>query len=537
MNQWLLAALAGGVLCLSSFGAGDVSSVITGWLASALFMALWFTAQRPVLAFFVSGLVFQLSAFYWLPITVIEFGGLSVFLATFLFLLFSIFCALQFAITAYIAGALSRYFDKRSAMAFALAWFAVEYLFPSFFPWRLGYSQLSFSEFAATADLFGIYLISFLMLWWSGTVIRFCQGQEKSPRVAVPMLIASALCIGFIIRGHITNQGMAQHIANSDTVSFALVQGNISTQDKHDIEKRNDNLAIHKTLSQQALANGARLIVWPESASNTWIWEGYTDAARFDLDFTSPSDEPYALLTGSLSFTDLNDQAYESLLTEVGEGVKPDILRRLKRQYFNSVVLIEAGNINARYDKRVLMPITEYIPLIADYPALLKYLPVVSKFDKGTTSSVIPLTSLGNDDLMPKAGILICYEDLVPQLSLDAVSNGANILINVTNDAWFGNSFAPHQHNLLAAWRAVETRRFLLRTTNTGLTVIINPYGEFVDTLPLFEQGVLQGEAAILNHITTYTLVQDWPTKTIVAILFILALLSKIIKVPGSRLS
>jgi apolipoprotein N-acyltransferase len=110
-----------------------------------------------------------------------------------------------------------------------------------------------------------------------------------------------------------------------------------------------------------------------------------------------------------------------------------------------------------------------------------------------------------------KAAPLICYEDIMPELARRAVAEkGANLLVNLTNDAWFGPTVAPYQHARLSQLRSIETRRTLVRVTNTGLTTVINPRGEIVDELPIFKPGVLKASVEVMEGQTPYVKYGDW---------------------------
>jgi apolipoprotein N-acyltransferase len=172
---------------------------------------------------------------------------------------------------------------------------------------------------------------------------------------------------------------------------------------------------------------------------------------------------------------------------------------------FNTTFLIDAdGRVRGRYHKQVLLAFGEYIPF---EPILSKIpgMPPIGGIARGAGSVTLDLT--GGVQVAP----LICYEDIMPELARRFVNErGANLLVNFTNDAWFGNTIAPWQHARLSQWRAIETRRNLVRVTNTGATTIVSPKGEMLDALPVFSSGVLAAKVEIMEGETLYVKYGDW---------------------------
>ncbi|MGH7830608.1 MAG: apolipoprotein N-acyltransferase, partial [Candidatus Binatia bacterium] len=163
------------------------------------------------------------------------------------------------------------------------------------------------------------------------------------------------------------------------------------------------------------------------------------------------------------------------------------------------------GRIVNRYHKQALLAFGEYIP----FSGILSRLPGLNGLGNGFTPGDGPVTL----DLPEGARIapLICYEDLLPALSRKfAGEKSANLLVNLTNDAWYGRTVAPWQHARLAQWRAIETRRSLVRVTNTGITTVIDPRGAILEALPIFTPGVLKSEVELLEGETPYVRFGDW---------------------------
>jgi apolipoprotein N-acyltransferase len=173
---------------------------------------------------------------------------------------------------------------------------------------------------------------------------------------------------------------------------------------------------------------------------------------------------------------------------------------------YNSALLIDAdGRVHGRYHKQVLLAFGEYIPFAPVLSKVPGMPPIGEGFSRGVGPATLDLS--GGIKVAP----LICYEDIMPELARRFVGEkGANLLVNFTNDAWFGNTVAPWGHARLAQWRAIETRKNLVRVTNTGLTTVINPKGEMLETLPLFSPAVLTAKVEIMEGETLYVRYGDW---------------------------
>jgi apolipoprotein N-acyltransferase len=190
---------------------------------------------------------------------------------------------------------------------------------------------------------------------------------------------------------------------------------------------------------------------------------------------------------------------------------------------FNSAIAIDkAGDVLGIYHKRILMPFGEYIPFADRYPELKKLSPQTADFSVGDKLDPISIPLDSNTDAPEqelKVAPLICYEDLISGPTLEGARRGADILVNLTNDAWYGETAAPLQHHLIAQWRAIEARKTLIRSTNTGLTAIVDPLGQTVSQLPVFTADHLVYDAPILSISTVYSQLGDLPSWVLSALI------------------
>ena len=268
-------------------------------------------------------------------------------------------------------------------------------------------------------------------------------------------------------------------MAAAPQARVGLVQGNISIEQKGNRAYFDVNLERYGELSEP-IQDDLDLLVWPETVSQFWI----------------PADTP-SLDGKSHPFPGLRVPLYFG-------GLAYRITGPREADEFNAAFVIQPdGTVLGRYDKRILMPFGEFLPFAETFPWIRKLSPATAGFRAGTEAKVIDIPGA------LKVGALICYEDLVAGMPRATTHAGADVLVPILNDAWYGNSPAPHQHQALALWRTVETRRYLLRGSNTGVTSIIDAAGRVVDEGGLFSEEVIVGDVARLDLESVYARIGD----------------------------
>ena len=442
------------------------------------------TTNREAFLFgWTMGITINLVGFYWLIYTIRVFGGYSYGVSAIIFLLFALYSGLPLGFFSLLVwrcglGPLSLFPP--------LFWVAIEFWFPLLFPWHLANSQATFLSLIQSADLVGPYGTSFLLVWANTVLLKIAeaflshQGGRKIP-LREAAIVAVAL-LGVLFYGNLKLRAISAEMKAAKSLTLAVVQGNISIRKKGEISYMESNLESYIDLTKKI--RGSTLVIWPESAVDAWL----PDRLKQLPPELFPEGVPTTsfLLFGVRSF--LRDPTVPGLTA------------------FNSAFLVDGqGSVLSRYHKQVLLAFGEYIP----FSAVLSRLPGMPPMGSGFTSADGPRTL----DISPtiKLAPLICYEDLIPRLSRRFVGESdATLLVNLTNDAWFGNTAAPWQHARLAKWRAIETRRTLVRATNTGLTTVINPMGEILETLPTFSSGVLTADVPLMKGQTLYVRFGDW---------------------------
>ncbi|MDY0273894.1 MAG: apolipoprotein N-acyltransferase [Desulfomicrobium sp.] len=268
------------------------------------------------------------------------------------------------------------------------------------------------------------------------------------------------------------------HTPSAEKTAITLVQGNIDQDQKWDPDMQKSTLDTYAQLSREALAlQPTDLLIWPETAL-PFYYQDHIDLTFSLQDTLTQLNTP--LLVGAPAYS--RTQAHEKA---------PYVLH-------NRAYLIGSkGQTLSWYDKEHLVPFGEYVPLDNWLPFLAKLVP--GEYEFRPSIYVAPL-SLGSMSM----GILICYEAIFPELAQVRVTQGANLLINISNDAWFGHSSAPLQHLYLAVLRAIEQNRSLVRGTNTGISAFITPTGKISTHTNIFVPALLHQEDVPLLTKTTF---------------------------------
>ncbi len=474
-----LGALLGGAMLPLAFAPFGLSPL--AMLSPACLFLLW-TELSPGRSFW-RGWLYGLGMFgcgvSWIQISIHQFGLPVLAFSVTVTLLFVAFLALFPAALGYVVN---RFFPGPGWVRFLLvlpaAWTLLEWLrgwVLTGFPWlNLGYSQID-TPLAQLAPVLGVYGVS-LAVAWSAGVIGYVFSRPRRLSLLVLLL---PLWGGAWLMGKVSWTRPA-----SEPIEAALIQGNITQTIKWSPAQYQATLDRYLTLS--APHWGVDLIVWPETA----IPGFYNDA------------EPVVEKLKALS---------ENTGTEVLIGV-PFLASLDGEIYFNSVVQI--GQEPRFYHKRHLVPFGEYLPLESILGRVLKFLAIpMSGFSAGAKAQPW-LQAAGHP-----VGISICYEDAFGEEIIDALPE-ASLLVNVSNDAWFGDSIAPHQHLEMARMRALEAGRYLLRATNTGISAIIDPRGKILARSPQFEAHALVAKATPYQGATPYARFGNYP----IVILLILLL-------------
>jgi apolipoprotein N-acyltransferase len=427
--------------------------------------------RRPFKSGFVAGVVFFAVTLYWLNIVMTTYGHLPVLLSFLLYLLLSAYLALYWAIGSWAACRLKEFRGYSFALTLPVFWVALEFLrefLLTGFPWAtLGYSQHDWMPMVQSADLFGVYGLSYLIVFSNAALaecflsknLRSSQGHPGKALAVVVVLLLGNYSYG-------TWCLQQDPDTRAESLAVAVVQGNIPQELKWRPENQISTVKTYRHLSLQAVQEGTKeLIIWPEAAMPFYFQDGGILADSV-AEFAAQSKT--ALLFGSPAYRRDSGNLH----------------------YLNSAFLLSpTAQVKGRSDKIHLVPFGEYVPLG-------KFLPFVNKLVAGigdySPGEINPLP-VGAHNL----GVLICYEVIFPELAREYVRQGSDLLINITNDAWFGKSSAPWQHLAMARFRAIENRVWVARAANTGISAFISPSGKVVKQTGLFEKAFLSTEVGL----------------------------------------
>ena len=267
---------------------------------------------------------------------------------------------------------------------------------------------------------------------------------------------------------------LGRPLREAGRITVGLVQGGIRQEDKWLPENAWSNVGRHLELTREAARRGARLVVWPESAV----------PFLYDEEPALAEQLQETVRRGGLYLYFGNDD------------------REPGRIFVGAKLLDPKGDVTARYRKMHLVPFGEYVPLKAIFTlggrVAAKVVQEVSDFSPGTEAVTGEVDG-------HRIGGYICYEAIFPGLVRRFAAQGAELLVNITNDAWYGQTSAPHQHLAMAAFRAVENRRYMVRAANTGITAVVDPWGRVLEPTQLFDRTVLVREVPFVAETSFYT--------------------------------
>lgn len=470
----LFLAVASGVLLFLSFPKYDLGFL--AWIALIpLFWALKgaISIRQGLLLGFITGMICHIGLIYWITYVIVNYGYLPIYLGIILMLLLACYLSLYTAL--FTVGIIL--FRQKIDLYFAapVLWICLEYcksyLFAGF-PWEnLGYSQYWNHYLIQFADVSGVFGLSFLIVLVNVTLFEVLAAKSKKKFILAA--VVSLIITGVVIYGVSRSRQIDKILQNAAQIEVLLIQGNIDQSIKWNEGFQKETINIYEQLSLQNAPVKGSLVVWPETA----LPFNYQDANQFQKQIRDIS-------LGTKSWFIFGSTSYENSKDNTA--------------YYNSAYLLSpTGEIKGKYDKVHLVPYGEYVPLRSVFPFITKLTAGMGDFSAGT--GYYPLMMNGK-----KIGILICYEGILPFAARTYKNEGAELLVNITNDAWFGATSAPFQHFSMSVFRAVETRLYLVRAANTGISAIVSPKGEIVARTNIFEKAAIKGNVKYSNIQTIY---------------------------------
>lgn len=430
------------------------------------------------LSFFSLSVQFTITL-YWIYVALHVHGHIPPIFSGIITLCLPFLLALKISVFLVIARLVSDRFSWSFFLIAPVALCAGEY-FRNFyvfggFPWgNVGYGVGQIDQFLQIASLVGIYGLVFFV-----GVVNALFAHSIAHKNRTSLVAALVVIFGAFSYGAYRLRGASNEFAPS--LRVAVLQGNIEQERKSKSRLyAGDIIDIYKDLHNQAKAQGAELIIWPESAYPRSVVE---DIQNMPLDFLDNT----GTIIGAVAYGDEpNGQDYHVR---------------------NAAFMVDHQNhVVKRYDKSHLVPFGEYVPWPMN-GVVDKIVPGMGAFLPGTDYEVIPLALSLSKTI--KVGATICYEGIFPEISRAYARNGAELLVNLTNDAWYGSTSAPYQHLHMYRVRSVETGLPFIRATNSGISATVDAYGRLGKSLPLFERGLIVEDISLVNKKTLYAVAGD----------------------------
>ncbi len=466
----IILSVFSGLLLAAGFPSVDFFPL--AWIALVpLMISLLDKGMKPAFILgMLSGFVYFFGTVFWVYNSIFFYGHLPAALSAVLVAALCIYLSMYVAVFSMLFNYLTVRSRFPALFIAPVLWVALEFLRTyalTGFPWALlGYSQYKFLTIIQIADITGVYGVSFLIAAVNGAVfdvffnlpkrLKEMPLSERWP-FSIGLIILCIAIIASLLYGVLKlHAGGGNH-----TVRASVVQGNIDQDKKWDISFQRETISEYKALTATAVSASPSLIVWPETAV-PFIF-GYDETLTAEITEFGKTLGAH-LIFGGVTIKGIKDGRY---------------------QLSNSAILLSPdGNVLSVYDKIHLVPYGEYVPLRKLFPFVNRLVEGIGDFIPGRQNTVMETPFAG-------IGSIVCYEIVFPGLVRKFVNNGANLLVTVTNDAWFGRYSAPYQHFSMAVFRAVENRVPVIRAANTGVSGFIDAHGRIKRKSDIFVRAVL----------------------------------------------
>ncbi len=454
-------------------------------------------AQSPRRGFLIgwlSGVVMSLIAFSWLESTLASYCHVSAYYASFLTTLFALWTGLQFGVHGLLyTMCCSRGWSRGTSLL--LSFVASEVFWPNVFPCHFGASVSSVPLLLQSAEWGGVLLVGCVLVCANVALFLYIESAPRCPGSALPWAAAVVIAVG---SGRLRMRQIDEWIARSEHFTVGVVQADGSDEGPSTIVRQNA-----RAIGEHLRSEGSRLVIWSETFFSTPALYGDWERHSGARDFGHGASNVFGSVVVDQS---KNDYEY--------------------RSYNSAVSVDERGRIVSRYDKHILLPLGEYIPSKSYFPRLARLFPDFVHLSPGSSRDPLDVSI---DGVIHHVGVLICYEEVVDGYSRDAFSDGQReLIVAMTNDAAFGASREPSQHFALARVRAVEHRRFMVRSANNGPSAIIDPNGNEVASAGVHESRGLRGDVAwMVGPHTLYERAGPWPGLGVASLALVLSMIRR----------
>ncbi|UCE18760.1 MAG: apolipoprotein N-acyltransferase [Gemmatimonadota bacterium] len=471
-RRFFLLSLSSGFLLALSFPPLKLGYLAWVGLVPLLFLIDQEIPTTTALKYgYLTGFFFNLGTIYWIAWDT-EPGLLIIVSAT---LAVVLILSLYFVVFTFFFRILRKKFGNYALLSVPFLWTAIEYLRSLgvlAFPWTsLAYSQSYYLSFIQMSSITSAYGVSFWVVTLNVTFyILIKKGLKWKASFVILMVLTVILALSYWYGRSI----LSRELPDAD-LQVAAVQGNIDPKVKWDERYRQHNFNVYIQMTKENFETKTELVVWPETA------------IPFHLAYEK-------------EFRDVIQKLTDTLNVPILTGV-PHYTFDPNRDYVfhNSAFLFNPNQAGFQeYAKMHLVPFSEHTPFVEFLPFLREMHFGQSDFTPGIEYTLFQLPQ-------GKFAVLICFESIFPELVREFVNQGAQFLVNITNDAWFGKTSSPYQHARIAVFRAVENRIGIARCANTGVSMFVDPYGRVSEETEIFTEQMVTGGVVFKKEETFYT--------------------------------
>ena len=481
-----LGALISGLLYWLAFAGMDVWPLaFVAWVPLLVAMHRQ-TAKRAALLGWLTGTTMNVCGFIWLMQMLKTFSGFPAPICFFFVLVVCSYQGGRIALMGWLYGRASAR-GWPAAIVFAAAFAASELVYPLLFPWYFAATVHQVPLFTQVADVGGPILVGLVLVAANLAIAEPLLARLERRKLAAGVLGAGAVTVAFACcYGYLRIVAVDATAQAAPGATVGVVQANMGL-----LEKRNsvdEGLHRHLDLSGQLEHDqNVDFVVWSETSAMRPV---RADRFREELRGGVARRIGVPAIFGAVVVERVDDE----------------------REYIfhnTAVASDKSGAITSRYDKQFLLAFGEYLPFGETFPVLYKWSPNSGHFSPGKSLDAL---SLPIDGESHDVTVLICYEDILPEFTNDAVRHAnPELLVNMTNDAWFGDTAEPWEHLALAQLRAVEHRRYLVRGTNSGVSAVVDPVGRVIAHSGTFREEAISAGIHWLRNRTVYERIGDWP--------------------------
>ena len=477
--------------------------------------------KRVFFLFWLAGTLGNIGKMYWLVYTMNHYGYIPLPLAVFVFLLLTSTLGLFWSSWGTAVYALKKGTSVPLIMLLPAGWVAMEWCFTwvlSGFPWDpIGNSLINLLPMVQFADVFGVYGISFVVILGNVALfelMRFFK-KERSAFPVPQIAVFAALLVFLFGYGLWRIPNIEAKLAQGKTIRVGLLQGNIDQLVKWRAGHKQETFDIYHELAEKAAADGAELLIMPETALPYWQ-KGNHNLGRPIREFAQKHGKHILV-------------AYPYKIRPANPDAKRDW-----NKHNTATLLSPEGEALGSVMKHKLVPFGEYLPM-AD---LILWLKDAFGLEKARlTAGFTPATDYATINFPPAGnfGVAICYEVIFPGLVRKIANLGTEFLVTITNDSWFGNTSAPHQHVDMVAMRAIEMRRSFARAANTGISCTVSATGKVFNATVPYTRAYVVDEIKTLNISTIYAKIGDAFVYAMLAFLGLCASIALVKKVQAKE--